>query len=441
MSVQVEEFVNTMVSSGHLPERNGHSIYYETFGNPQGEPYIWFHGGPGGGINHKLLTTFDPEQHYVIAFDQRGCGTSLPSVANAQNGAELQTALMQHNDPDETCEDVLNLLDHLEIEGPVSAHGGSWGTTAAAYFAEKHPERVTKLVLRAMYTGRPIEVLWKGGLTLDNEGENEPLLAYGKQQRYPEGYEEFKNTGNRLLIEAAARLHLDPKIAGAAGANPILTYHFLTSSPDIMDRLPDIRRKAALSAYRYENSASFNNAMEKNYFNLPPEEEAKAINMMSLEMAYFSRFLAATTMEQEVEDLYHTFGTIQENVGEESTDLPPRVLKALKEEARKIRTALNTLEIQPFDLQILENTKNLKDMEIYIIHGEGDKVTFFQRGQEFASQCAANNAEVVLIKADTDAHSGLDPVIRGHIGLAKTASDLATQVRLQKAASLQIPTR
>ena len=35
-------------NSGYM-ERDGHQIYYEQCGNPEGKPAVFLHGGPGGG--------------------------------------------------------------------------------------------------------------------------------------------------------------------------------------------------------------------------------------------------------------------------------------------------------------------------------------------------------------------------------------------------------
>jgi pimeloyl-ACP methyl ester carboxylesterase len=35
--------------SGFLDVGDGHSLYWETVGNPAGTPVVWLHGGPGSG--------------------------------------------------------------------------------------------------------------------------------------------------------------------------------------------------------------------------------------------------------------------------------------------------------------------------------------------------------------------------------------------------------
>ena len=51
------------------------------------------------------------------------------------------------------------LRKHLGIEQWL-VFGGSWGSTLALAYAQKHPERATELVLRGIFTLRRWELLW-----------------------------------------------------------------------------------------------------------------------------------------------------------------------------------------------------------------------------------------------------------------------------------------
>ena len=55
-----------------------HQVYVEQCGNPDGQPVLFIHGGPGGGASNNDRRFFDPEKYHIILFDQRGCGRSLP---------------------------------------------------------------------------------------------------------------------------------------------------------------------------------------------------------------------------------------------------------------------------------------------------------------------------------------------------------------------------
>ena len=51
---------------------DGHQLYVEQCGNPQGQPVIFLHGGPGAGCSENDRRFFDPEHYHIILFDQRG---------------------------------------------------------------------------------------------------------------------------------------------------------------------------------------------------------------------------------------------------------------------------------------------------------------------------------------------------------------------------------
>src|SRR5437868_2951562 len=75
--------------SGNLvvSENPKHVMHWKEFGNPKGEPMIFIHGGPGGGMTTGDMRFFDPERYRVIMFDQRGCGDSKPNVSEDLKGA------------------------------------------------------------------------------------------------------------------------------------------------------------------------------------------------------------------------------------------------------------------------------------------------------------------------------------------------------------------
>ena len=125
--------------TGYLPEYDGHNIYYQQFGNPDGTPILSFHGGPGGCSKAKHASHFDLKKHRVILFDQRGCGLSHSKDIFRKNKTKYLII------------DAKRVLEHLKIEGAVIIAGGSWGSTLALLFAEKYPERVSKLVLNSIF--------------------------------------------------------------------------------------------------------------------------------------------------------------------------------------------------------------------------------------------------------------------------------------------------
>ena len=96
-----------------IPCGDLHKIYVEESGNPNGQPVIFLHGGPGGGCGAKKRRFFDPNYYRIILFDQRGCGKSEPL------GETLE------NTTDDLINDIETIRKHLEIEKWI-IFGGSW---------------------------------------------------------------------------------------------------------------------------------------------------------------------------------------------------------------------------------------------------------------------------------------------------------------------------
>jgi proline iminopeptidase len=133
--------------SGMLRVSDLHEIYYEVSGAPDGKPVVVCHGGPGGGSTPSMRRYFDPARYRIVLFDQRGCGKSKPH-------AELED-----NNTWALVEDMETLRAHLGLER-WQVFGGSWGSTLALAYAQTHPERVTELVLRGIFTLRREEIEW-----------------------------------------------------------------------------------------------------------------------------------------------------------------------------------------------------------------------------------------------------------------------------------------
>ena len=124
-----------------------HELYVEQCGNPQGQPVVFLHGGPGGGGEREYRRYFDPERYRIVNFDQRGCGESTPH------------ACLEENTTWDLVADIERIREELGIEAWV-VFGGSWGSTLALSYAQKHPERVKALVLRGIFMLRPKELAW-----------------------------------------------------------------------------------------------------------------------------------------------------------------------------------------------------------------------------------------------------------------------------------------
>lgn len=136
---------------GVLEVGDGQGIYWEVSGNPEGKPVVFLHGGPGGGTAPFHRQFFDPQAYRIVLFDQRGCGKSVPHIAD---GASLETNTTWH-----LVADIERLRTHLGVEA-WQVFGGSWGSTLALAYAQTHPERVTELVLRGIFLLRRKEIDW-----------------------------------------------------------------------------------------------------------------------------------------------------------------------------------------------------------------------------------------------------------------------------------------
>ena len=133
--------------SGHIQVASLHQVYWESCGNPNGKPVVFVHGGPGGGTSPATRQFFNPEKYHIIQFDQRGCGNSTPH------------ACLDENTTWDLISDMETIRNMLGIE-KWQVFGGSWGSTLALAYAEKHPERVTELVLRGIFLLRKHELQW-----------------------------------------------------------------------------------------------------------------------------------------------------------------------------------------------------------------------------------------------------------------------------------------
>ncbi len=124
-----------------------HTLHIEECGNPNGQPVVFLHGGPGGGIQDSYRQYFNPKKWRIILFDQRGCGQSTPF-------AELQD-----NTTWDLVADIEKIRVHFKIEN-WAIFGGSWGSTLALAYAQTHPTKVSALFLRGIFLLREKEINW-----------------------------------------------------------------------------------------------------------------------------------------------------------------------------------------------------------------------------------------------------------------------------------------
>ncbi|HRN89544.1 prolyl aminopeptidase [Hyphomicrobium sp.] len=126
---------------------DGHWLYVEEVGRKGGIPALFLHGGPGSGCQHAHRRLFDGDRYHAVLFDQRGAGRSHPYLETRANTTQHLVA------------DIERIRDRMGFEKMLIV-GGSWGSTLALAYAEAHPERVSALVLRAVFLGTDAEVDW-----------------------------------------------------------------------------------------------------------------------------------------------------------------------------------------------------------------------------------------------------------------------------------------
>lgn len=132
---------------GMLDVGDGHRVYWEDSGSPDGTAVLYVHGGPGAGSAPGYRRFFDPRRTRIVLFDQRGAGRSRPYADITANTTDHLVA------------DMERLRIHLGIERWL-LFGGSWGSTLALAYGQAHPERCLGFILRGVFLFRAREVEW-----------------------------------------------------------------------------------------------------------------------------------------------------------------------------------------------------------------------------------------------------------------------------------------
>ena len=134
-------------NTNYLEEHDGHKIWFAQYGNPSGIPIIVCHGGPGASSKPKHTSRYDLAKYQVIAFDQRGCGKSLPLGETKNN----------------TLSDLVSDMERLRVFLKIDkwfVTGGSWGSTVALVYAESHADNVLGLLLSSIVLARRQDIDW-----------------------------------------------------------------------------------------------------------------------------------------------------------------------------------------------------------------------------------------------------------------------------------------
>ena len=155
---------------GMLDVGDENLVYWETCGNPEGKAALVVHGGPGSGCGTGRRRSGNPERYRVVLFDQRGCGRSTPHASDPAADTSVNTT-------EHLLRDMERLRVHLGIERWL-LFGGSWGSTLILAYAERHPERVSEIVIPNVTTCRHSEIDW---------------LYRGVGRFFPEQWERFRD--------------------------------------------------------------------------------------------------------------------------------------------------------------------------------------------------------------------------------------------------------
>lgn len=178
--------------SGMLDVGDGHCIAYEQVGSPHGHPVVHLHGGPGSGATPSARQYFDGDRHRAVIFDQRAAGRSTPHAS--EPGVEWDAVTLEHH-----ISDIDRLRQHLDIDRWI-VHGHSWGSVLGLAYAERHPARVTAVVVAAVSTGTRADIEW---------------LTVGVGRFFPAEWRAFRDhiprrLRGRRLVDAYADLLFDP---------------------------------------------------------------------------------------------------------------------------------------------------------------------------------------------------------------------------------------
>lgn len=150
--------------TGRLEVGDGHVLHWERCGTRGAKPAVFLHGGPGGGISARHRQLFDPAGYDVLLFDQRGCGQSTPYASIDANSTWHLVA-------------DLELLRAMMGVQSWLVCGGSWGSTLALAYAQAHPDSVSQLVLRGIFTASRAELDW--------------YYQHGASEVFPDYWEDF----------------------------------------------------------------------------------------------------------------------------------------------------------------------------------------------------------------------------------------------------------
>jgi proline iminopeptidase len=205
--------------TGMLDTGDGNLIYWEACGNPGGLPALVVHGGPGSGCSAGARRSLDPERYRIILFDQRNCGRSKPHASNPAADMSLNTT-------GHLIRDMEQLREHLGV-GTWLLRGASWGVTLSLAYAQRHPDRVSGMILVSVTLTRRSDLDW---------------LYRGVGRIFPEAWARFRDF-------AGAQNYRLPTDTEPPIEDLLMAYSRLMEDPD-----PEVRARAAAEWVTWEDA-------------------------------------------------------------------------------------------------------------------------------------------------------------------------------------------
>jgi proline iminopeptidase len=224
--------------SGYVPIDDSLRLYYRVHGKG-GEPLVLLHGGPGAnfmGVGPDLVPL--SERHTLILYDQRGGGHSDPDP-----NAASQTV-------DTHVRDLEAVRKFFGLER-MTLIGHSWGCVLAARYAERHPQRVARLLLIGPM--EPTRKLWDNRVRVQEElghGVADEIATLEKREDLVDDPESMRRA--RLALWQSVYYHDTAKMATKRGdysaAPQDIHKSYEVFGRSVLDRLGDFDLRPTLAA-------------------------------------------------------------------------------------------------------------------------------------------------------------------------------------------------
>ena len=187
-----------LLDHGMLDVGDDNHVYWEVVGDPDAKPAVYLHGGPGSGCSVNARKVLRSGNYKTVLFDQRGCGRSTPHASDP-------AADMGVNTTDHLIADIERLREHLGVEKWL-VFGGSWGVTLAVAYAQRHPERVSELILVAvsLASARELDWLYRGASRFFPEAWARFSAHVGDPQDVVRAYADLMESADHTVREQAA---------------------------------------------------------------------------------------------------------------------------------------------------------------------------------------------------------------------------------------------